>query len=578
LGSVRRSLISWHLKKKAKELISKEKGTVYKEWGGKVSVCLVYPNSYFLGMSNLGFQAIYHLLNDLDYVVCERAFLPDDRDISEFQRTGTPLFSLESQRPFTEFDIIAFSISFEEDYLNILKIFDLARIPFLSQARDATKPLIMAGGVAVSLNPEPIADFFDLFAIGEGEEFVSEFLDAFQSAQYNAKTKEHLLEALILVEGVYIPSFYKIVYQGNFIKEFTPVKGSPAKVKSRKVKKLDVFPAPSSHILTRETNFSNTYLVEIERGCGRGCRFCAAGFVYLPPRERELNGLKKEVLKGMGLTQKVGLVGAAVSEYSDLKALCGTVIEGDGELTLSSIRLDVLNKETLKLLKEGGYKTITIAPEAGSERLRNVINKNFSEKDIIEAINLISASGIQKLKLYFIIGLPTETLDDINAITELTLRIKSAMQGGLITLSINPFIPKPFTPFQWCAYEDIKSLKNKLDIIKNGLRSEKGIKISSLSPREGYIQTLLSVGDRRVGRVLVAAHAKGWKAALKETEPNADFYVNRQKDFSEILPCDFIDNGIKKEYLWKEYRRALKAQTTPPCDVGRCMRCGVCAV
>ncbi|OGP39574.1 MAG: hypothetical protein A2022_04335 [Deltaproteobacteria bacterium GWF2_42_12] len=570
--------MSWYLKKKAKELLSKEKGTVYKEWGGKISVCLVYPNSYFLGMSNLGFQSIYHLLNSLDYVVCERAFLPDDKDIAEFERTNTHLFSLESQRAITEFDIIAFSISFEEDYLSILKIFDLARIPFLSSERNKAQPLIMAGGVAVSLNPEPIADFFDLFAIGEGEEFVSEFLDAFRTARY--KTKQELLEALILVEGVYIPSLYKIVYQGNFIKEFTPVKGSPAKVKSRKVKKLDAFPAPSSHILTRETNFSNTYLVEVERGCGRGCRFCAAGFVYLPPRERELSGLKQEVLKGMGLTQKVGLVGAAVSEYSDLKALCGTVIENDGELTLSSIRLDVLNEENLQLFKNGGYKTMTIAPEAGSERLRDVINKSFSERDIIEAINLISASGIQKLKLYFIIGLPTETLGDINAITELTLRIKSAMQGGLITLSINPFIPKPFTPFQWRGYEDIKSLKNKLDIIKNGLRSEKGIKISCLSPREGYIQTLLSVGDRRVGRVLVAAHAKGWKAALKETEPNADFYVNGQKDFSEILPWDFIDNGIKKEYLWKEYQRALNAQTTPPCpplaDGRKCVRCGVC--
>ena len=529
-------------------------------------------------MSNLGFQSIYHLLNSLDYVVCERAFLPDDKDIAEFERTNTHLFSLESQRAITEFDIIAFSISFEEDYLSILKIFDLARIPFLSSERNKAQPLIMAGGVAVSLNPEPIADFFDLFAIGEGEEFVSEFLDAFRTARY--KTKQELLEALILVEGVYIPSLYKIVYQGNFIKEFTPVKGSPAKVKSRKVKKLDAFPAPSSHILTRETNFSNTYLVEVERGCGRGCRFCAAGFVYLPPRERELSGLKQEVLKGMGLTQKVGLVGAAVSEYSDLKALCGTVIENDGELTLSSIRLDVLNEENLQLFKNGGYKTMTIAPEAGSERLRDVINKSFSERDIIEAINLISASGIQKLKLYFIIGLPTETLGDINAITELTLRIKSAMQGGLITLSINPFIPKPFTPFQWCAYEDIKSLKNKLDIIKNGLTSVKGIKISCLSPREGYIQTLLSVGDRRVGRVLVAAHAKGWKAALKETEPNADFYVNGQKDFSEILPWDFIDNRIKKEYLWKEYQRALNAQTTPPCpplaDGRKCVRCGVC--
>ncbi|MEK6599164.1 MAG: TIGR03960 family B12-binding radical SAM protein [Deltaproteobacteria bacterium] len=569
-------LISWQLKKKAKELLSKEQGTVYKEWGGKVSVCLVYPNSYFLGMSNLGFQAIYHLLNSLDYVVCERVFLPDDKDIAEFERTDTPLFSLESQRPLAEFDIIAFSISFEEDYLNILKIFDLAKIPFLSSARKSAQPLIMAGGVAVSLNPEPIADFFDIFAIGEGEEFVAEFIDTFKTAQLKAKTKDGLLEALVPVEGVYIPSFYKIVYQGNFIKEFTPVKGSPAKVKSRKIKRLDAFPAPSSHILTRETNFSNTYLIEVERGCGRGCRFCAAGFVYLPPRERELNGLKQGVLNGMGLTQKVGLVGAAVSEYSDLKALCGVVIDGNGELTLSSIRLDALNKETIKLLKQGGYKTITIAPEAGSKRLRDVINKSFSEKDIIEAIDIISASGIQKLKLYFMIGLSTETTEDIEAIIELVLKIKDALHGGLITVSINPFIPKPFTPFQWCAYEDVKSLKNKMGIIKDGLKNEKGIKINSLSPREGYIQAILSVGDRRIGKVLVDAHKKGWNNAIKSAAPGAEFYAERQKGFSEILPWDFIDNGIKKKYLWQEYQRALKGQTTPPCDVGRCMRCGVC--
>lgn len=527
-------------------------------------------------MSNLGFQAIYHLLNSLDYVVCERVFLPDDKDIAEFERTDTPLFSLESQRPLAEFDIIAFSISFEEDYLNILKIFDLAKIPFLSSARKSAQPLIMAGGVAVSLNPEPIADFFDIFAIGEGEEFVAEFIDTFKTAQLKAKTKDGLLEALVPVEGVYIPSFYKIVYQGNFIKEFTPVKGSPAKVKSRKIKRLDAFPAPSSHILTRETNFSNTYLIEVERGCGRGCRFCAAGFVYLPPRERELNGLKQGVLNGMGLTQKVGLVGAAVSEYSDLKALCGVVIDGNGELTLSSIRLDALNKETIKLLKQGGYKTITIAPEAGSKRLRDVINKSFSEKDIIEAIDIISASGIQKLKLYFMIGLSTETTEDIEAIIELVLKIKDALHGGLITVSINPFIPKPFTPFQWCAYEDVKSLKNKMGIIKDGLKNEKGIKINSLSPREGYIQAILSVGDRRIGKVLVDAHKKGWNNAIKSAAPGAEFYAERQKGFSEILPWDFIDNGIKKKYLWQEYQRALKGQTTPPCDVGRCMRCGVC--
>ncbi|MBI5327906.1 MAG: TIGR03960 family B12-binding radical SAM protein [Deltaproteobacteria bacterium] len=568
--------MSWHLKKKAKELISKEKGTVYKEWGGRISVCLVYPNSYFLGMSNLGFQAIYYLLNSLDYVVCERAFLSDDKDITEFERTSTPLFSLESQRPLAEFDIIAFSISFEEDYLNILKIFDLAKIPFLSSERKSAQPLIMAGGVAVSLNPEPISDFFDLFAIGEGEGFVSEFLDVFQSAQCNAKTKEHLLEALIPVEGVYIPSFYKVTYKEIFIEKVQAVKGAPEKVKSRKVKNLNAFSTPASNILTNETNFRNTYLMEVERGCGRGCRFCAAGFIYLPPRERGLAGLKKEVMKGMEKTGKVGLVGAAVSEYSGLISLCKTVIENEGELTLSSIRLDVLNQENLQILRSSGYKTMTIAPEAGSERLRDVINKKISEQNILESITLISKAGIQKLKLYFIIGLPTETIEDMAAVVDLVLKIQTAMQGGLITLSINPFIPKPVTPFQWCGYEDIKSLRNKMDIIKKGLQNENGINCSFLSPREGYIQTLLSVGDRRIGNILVDAHKKGWREALKKSEPTPDFYTSRERGFSEMLPWDFIDTGIEKEYLWKEYQRALKGQTTPSCDTGRCIRCGVC--
>lgn len=575
---MRRYLISWQLKKKTKDVLAKEKGTVHKEWGGRISVCLVYPNAYFVGMSSLGFQAVCHILNSIDYVVCERAFLPNAADISEFERTNTRLFSLESQRPLTEFDIIAFSISFEEDYLNILKIFDLAKIPFLSSERKTSQPLIMAGGVAVSLNPEPIADFFDLFAIGEGEEFISEFLDAFRTARHEAKIKDELLQALISVQGVYAPGFYTVIYQDGTIKEFMAINGASQKVKSRKVKNLDAFSVPASNILTNETNFRNTYLVEAERGCGRGCRFCAAGFIYLPPRERDLNVLEHEILKGMGVTEKVGFVGAAVSEYSGLKPLCKTVIENEGELTLSSIRLDVLDQENLQLLKSGGYKTMTIAPEAGSERLRDVINKSFSEKDILEATRLISEAGMQKLKLYFIIGLPTETIEDIEAIVNLVLKIKTAMHGGLITVSINPFIPKPFTPFQWRGYEDMESLKNKIDIIKNGLKNEKGIKLSFLSPRQGYIQTLLSVGDRRVGKILLIAYAKGWKGALKNAEPEPDFYVNRTKDFSETLAWDFIDNGIKKEYLWKEYERALKGQTTSPCNVGRCVRCGVCDI
>jgi radical SAM family uncharacterized protein len=570
------STISRRLKRDVRELLSREKGTTYKKWGDKVRVCLIYPNTYSLGMSNLGFQAVYRLLNNNESVVCERAFLPAKEDIDEYNRTSTRLFSLESQRHLGEFDLLAFSISFEEDYLNILKILKLADIPFLSKERRLHHPFVMAGGVAVSLNPEPIAELIDLFTIGEGEGLIPDFIDAFKGGRVRGtKTKEGLLKELASLEGVYVPGLYHVEYDGNKIKGFIPTEGVPEKVRKVTARDLDLYQTPESFITTPETEFGNTHLIEVERGCGRGCRFCVAGFVYLPPRERDVEGIKESVLRGMGITGKIGLVGAAVSEYSGLKEVLKLVVRKKGEGTLSSLRLDMIDKDLLDLLKEVGYETITLAPEAGSERLRDIINKGIDDKNIIDAVTLIRDAGFYRIKLYFLVGLPTERKEDIDAIVDITHRIRGVMKKGEITLSINPFIPKPWTPFQWCSYEETKKLEEKLSYLKKETIKIKGVNLKTYSPRIGYMQALLSRGDRRVSGAIVKGFEGGWNALLQGSI-NPDYFVYRERAFDEILPWDFIDHGIKKDYLWREYQRSLKGQRTPPCDVGRCTRCGVC--
>ncbi|MEE8185102.1 MAG: radical SAM protein [Thermodesulfobacteriota bacterium] len=527
-------------------------------------------------MSNLGFQTVYRLLNNNESVVCERAFLPYKEDIDEYIRTSTRLFSLESQRYLGEFDLLAFSISFEEDFLNIPKILKLADIPFFSKERRFHYPFIMAGGVAVSLNPEPIAELMDIFTIGEGEGFIPDFVDVFRGwGAKGAKTKTGLLKELASLEGIYVPGLYHVEYDGHRIKDFISTEGAPEKVKKVMAKNLDLYQTPESFITTPETVFSNTYLLEAERGCGRGCRFCVAGFIYLPPRERDVEGIKESVLRGMGITGKVGLVGAAISEYSGLKEVLKLVARNNGEATLSSLRLDMIDKDLLDLLKKVGYETITIAPEAGSERLRDVINKGIDDKDIINAVSTIRDAGFHRIKLYFLIGLPTERKEDIDAIVDITRRIRGVMRKGVITLSINPFIPKPWTPFQWCSYEKTKKLEEKLSYLKKETIKIKGVKLKAYSPRIGYMQAVLSRGDRRVSEAIVKGFDDSWSTLLRGAI-NTDYFVYRERAFGDRLPWDFIDHGIKKDYLWKEYQRSLKGERTPPCDVGRCIRCGVC--
>jgi len=527
-------------------------------------------------MTNLGFQAVYHLLNAMDGCVCERAFLPSSEEIEEFERTNTELFSLESQSPLRDFDIIAFSVPFEDDYVNVPRILRLAAIPILASERRSLTPFVMAGGVAVSLNPEPLATMIDIFLIGEGEGSLQTLIGLF--GELKGCPKKAALKELDSIDCVYVPSLYEFIYDGIRIKEMAPLPGAKTKIKAAKNFDLNGFDVPQNFVMTPDTEFKDTFCFEVERGCGRGCRFCAAGFLYLPPRWRDFKTVLGSVKKGIDLTGKVGLVGTAVSEYPQIKETISYGVENEGAVTLSSLRLDRLDASFVGLLKKGGYSTVTLAPEAGTERMRKIINKGITDAEIMEAARLITEAGFLKIKLYFIVGLPGETDEDACGIVDLAMRVKGVMKKGELTLSVNPFIPKPFTPFQWVAFEDAGVVDERLRIIKKRLARERGFIIKALSAKEAFIQAYVARADRRAGELIINASVKGWKESarpvLRFLEDSA--YSKRAQD--EILPWELIDHGIKRTYLWREYEKGLNAGLTPPCDVGRCFRCGVCVV
>ncbi|MFZ3073301.1 MAG: radical SAM protein [Thermodesulfobacteriota bacterium] len=552
-----------------KGILSKEKGAFLKDPGGRLKICLVYPNTYGVGMSNLGFQTLYGLLNSEKTCLCERVFLPEAKEIQRLSEGGKKLSSLESKRPLDAFDAIVFSISFEEDYLNVVTILDLAGIPILPKDR-AGWPLILAGGCAITLNPEPLSVMMDAFFIGEAEgrthgivETLSKELD-----------REDVLRELASLGGFYVPDFYSFAFDGPVISSVKAEKGFPLPIKRARLKDIDGASLPETIVFTPDTEFSNTHLIEVERGCGRGCRFCVAGFVYLPPRFRSVTRIKESLEKSPA--KKVGFVGAAVSEHKELKELLRFAAEKGMKATLSSLRADMIDSELLRLLKDSGYSTVTFAPEAGSERLRRVINKDITDQRIIETAKLIKEQGIKKIKLYFMLGLPTETDEDAFGIARLAIEVKKALGGGRVSISVTPFVPKPVTPFQWRALEREETIERRYSIVKDELRKEGGIEINAFSLKETLLQAYLSRGDKRAGEFVIFGAREGWKKALKKFSAEIEESVYRVRAEGEILPSDVIDHGIEKAYLWKEYQKGLQGKITPPCDVGRCVRCGVC--
>ena len=564
--------------KSAKHPHPAEIGAIHKSWDGRVRIALVYPNRYHVGMSNLGFQSVYRLFNEYDHVVCERAFLPESSD-----KQPTVIKTLESGKRLLDTDIIAFSLSFENDYPHILSILDNIGLPLRAEQRGDRHPLLIAGGVTSFLNPEPIAAFFDCFFIGEAEAVIPRFLDAFEPG-----LKRHTLLKKIATEvpGAYIPAFYDADYnRDGTLAAFKPLEAVPEGVKRIYLKDL-ADTATGSAVLTPDTAFDRTHLIEVARGCPHGCRFCAAGFVYRPPRFRPISALAKDIDQASARTDRIGLVGAAVSDLPGLSELCGQCQDKNLRISFSSLRADGLSPEMLAVLKNSHVKTATIAPDAGSERMRNVINKGISEDAILAAADALVANGIPNLKLYFMIGLPTETGDDVEAIVRLGKKIKhhflkasrSQKRIGDITISLNCFVPKPFTPFQWVAMAETVDLKKKIKKIRTDLSKVANLRVHADIPRWAYIQGLFSRGDRRVADILTMAHAyKGnWARTLKDVSINPDFYVLRERDLNEHLPWDFIDQGIKKSFLQREYQRALSARPSAACRVETCSICGIC--
>ncbi|MFH2045750.1 MAG: TIGR03960 family B12-binding radical SAM protein [Pseudomonadota bacterium] len=562
-------------KQKRNYLSDFEIGAVRKQWKEHIRVALVYPNSYKAGMSNLGFQTVYDILNRFDNILCERAFLPDN--ITE------PILTIESSRKLVDFDIIAFSISFESDYVNILSVLKKAKLPLKASDRGTPYPLVLAGGVACFINPEPVYEFIDCFFIGEAEVIIPGFFEYFETG---VKKKDILLKIARQVPGIYVPAFYETTYnQDGTLRSFFPVADVPEKIKRVYLKDITTA-STCSKIVSEKTTFDRSFLIEVSRGCPHGCRFCSAGFVYRPPRFRNLTLLEKCIDKGLAITDKIGFVGAAISDLPEIEKLCNIGQKKGAQISFSSLRADALSDELAASLKKSGSKTATIAPDGGSQRIRDVINKGITEDQILSATQIIVNAGIPNIKLYFMIGLPTETMEDIEAIVTLCKKIKKYFVDssrekkriGHITVSINPFVPKPFTPFQWAGMDEISTLKKKITHIKNGLKKEANMRIDAASPRKTYIQALISRGDRRTAELLILADSNNgnWAKTLKDSFLDADFYVYREKSFDELLPWDFIDHGIKKSYLKNEYQKALLQKTSAPCPITSCNKCGVC--
>lgn len=587
-------------KKKAsieKSLLAQESGTWLKKWKGRLPVALIYPNSYSIGVSSLGFQLVYSLLNALDNVVCERFFLPD---------SGASLRSFETQRPLTDFPLILYSISFEHDYLNIARLLLAADIPLFAKERSddlitADNPLVIGGGVATFMNPEPLAPFTDLFLLGEAEGMLPSLFKLFDTCLSEKKRAELLLHFQKELAGAYVPDLYTPVYdketgQQSGVK--LEASGIPDRISKVIVSTSEK--AAHSQLLSPKAEFSNLFVTELGRGCSRGCRFCAAGFIYRPPRLWDADAVIKGLEERGETVKRIGLLGMEMADEQELKSLSSYLLDSGCSLSFSSLRADRISGPLLELLGASNLKSVAIAPDGASERLRRIINKNLTEDDILLAAERLVAAGLYKLKLYLMIGLPGETYEDLQEMIDLIKKVKERMspvgrkRGRLceITLSVNSFAPKPWTPFQFHPFggvvqekgtrerarEAVKSLKEKISFLKKGLRKEANVRMNHDKPENVLFQAVLARGDRRLANVLatMAKNQSPWKQAMKQHDLTPEQYALEQHGADDYFPWNIVDHKIEQEYLWHEYQRSFQAKTTIACDTAVCKRCGVC--
>ncbi len=522
-------------KKSDKKEAHKEEGVITRDWGGRLPVALIYPNSYYLGMSNLGIHAVYKLFNGYLKVVCERVFW-------EGGDKNAPR-AMESGRPLTDFGVLAFSISYELDYFNVVNVLKASGIPLLATDRDETHPLVIAGGPCITANPMPLAPFLDFVCIGEAEAILPEIVPVLLDGR--GEPRDTLLRALAMRPGIYVPAYPP---QRPVIRQWA--------------KDLDEFPV-STVVLTPDTELGNLYLIETERGCQRGCRFCMVNTAYSPMRFHSVDSIVLQAREGLPKRRRLGLVGPAVTDHPQIKELLNGLNRLGSELSVSSMRISSLTDEVLDELTKGKTETITIAPEAGSQRLRDMINKGFSEDDILTAVDRMAGHRFRQLKLYFIIGLPTETDADIEDIIRLSLAIKERLdrhgEGIRITLNATPFVPKAGTPFQWLPMASRKTLSDRLAILRNNLPL-KGIKLNEESPAWSRIQGVLSRGDEKIAPVLAGMEEVslgGWRNAAEANQLDTGYYADKRWDTEQKLPWGMIDNGINIERLYGELEKAV---------------------
>ena len=561
------------LRQQARNLLAKEVGYVTKPHGGRLRIALAFPNTYFVGMSNLGFQTIYTLFNAEPDIVCERVFLPPKSEIAALRAAGTPIVTLESQTPVRDFDVLAFSVSFEWDYTNVLTMMTLAGVPHRAADRTRHDPLVIIGGAVTFVNPEPLALFADVIAAGEGEALVPPLVGAFQASEDRAD----LLRLLSAERGYYIPSFYDMRYQENgTIAAFEPKAGSgaPPVVRKAALKTTEAADPPATAIFTPDTEFGSRFLVEVVRGCANLCRFCWAGYNYLPVRAFPKERILQLAQAARGHSDRVGLVSIALCDHPDIEEILERLVAMGYSISPASLRLDDLTPTILRLLRQSGERTITIAPETGSDRLRRVINKTVTNEEILNAADLIFGAGFENLKLYFMIGLPTETDDDLVAIRDLTLSLRDTMMRharergtvGRIVGSVNPLVPKPGTAYQWLPMEQDAAIDRKIKRLRTLVADVDNVYFNIKSERHSFYQALLSLGDRRVAPVIEAAERNGgnWRAALAETGVDADFFVFRDRSSDTVLPWDIIDGGMKDTFFRAEFDKSMREEWTLP--------------
>jgi radical SAM superfamily enzyme YgiQ (UPF0313 family) len=557
----------------ARDLLSREVGYVRKPHAGKLRIALAFPNTYFVGMSNLGFQTIYRLFNDQPDIVCERVFLPPKQELKALLASGARVVTLESQTPVSEFDILAFSVSFEWDYTNVLTLLRLAGLSLRAADRSLSDPLVLIGGAVTFVNPEPLALFADVIAAGEGEALVPTLLEAVQVSSSRAE----LLRELAPRRGFYIPSFYDVEYASDgSIAGFTPQRdtGAPAVVKKAAVKTTEALDPPSTTIFTPDTEFGSRFLVEVVRGCANLCRFCWAGYNYLPVRAFPTERILALAQQARAHSSRAGLVSIALCDHPDIEHLLRSLKDMGYAISPASLRLDDLTPSIVSLLASSGERTLTIAPETGSDRLRRVINKTVTNAEILDRAELIFSSGIENLKLYYMIGLPSETDEDLVAIRDLTLRIRDVMlrhgrprgRLGRIVASVNPLVPKPGTTYQWTPMEQSDVIERKMQRLRSLVSGIDNVYFNVKSERHSYYQALLSLGDRRVAPAIEAAERNGgqWRRAVQDAGIDADFFIFRDRSGDAMLPWDVIDGGMKASFFKSELEKSARAEWTLP--------------